>query len=103
MDEDQTLCRAWDLVTATSAAASASSPSRPGDLSPELSAAIIAQHHPDLQAQVRAAAFHCSIANESLNSPTCSWEVVRMAWKLAPIVSGEPHDRQAWHGLSRHP
>ena len=96
------LSRAWDLVTALSAASSASHLSRPGDLSPELSAAVIAYHHPDLQAQVRAAAFHCSVANGSLHSPTCRWEIVRMAWKHAPNPSDGSH-AHVWHGLSRHP
>ena len=79
VEDDQTLCRAWDLISAFTTASTASLQSRPGDFSPELSAAAIGHYHPDLLAQARAAALHCSFANSSLEYPACNWEIVRMA------------------------
>jgi hypothetical protein len=99
-EDDQTLGRAWNLATALSAASTAPLPSRPGELSPELSAAAIGLYHPTLQAQARSAALHCSLADGPLRSPACSWVSVPMAWKLAPSPSEGPHTH-LWHGLCR--
>ena len=101
VEDDQILCRAWDLTTALTAASTAALPSRPGDLSPEISSAVIGHYHPDLQAHARFAARHCSFANASLEYPTCNWEIVRMAWKLAPAPSERSHSHP-WHRLGRH-
>ena len=101
-EDDSTLNRAWDMVTALSAASTASSSTRSGDLSPELSAAIIAQQHPELQAQILAAAAHCDLANRSLGSPTCNWEQVRVAWKYAPNATGVPHAVHMWNSGPSH-
>ena len=100
IEDDQILCRAWDLTMALTAASAAALPSRPGDLSPELSSAVIGHYHPDLQARARSAALHCSYANSSLELPTCNWEPVPMAWKRAPRSSRSSSPHQ-WHGLKR--
>jgi hypothetical protein len=89
------------LTVAFSSAPTAALPSRPGDLSPELTSAVIGHYHPDLQSRARSAAIHCSVANSSLEHPTCNWEIVRMAWKLAPPLT-ENTPIHPWHGLSRH-
>ena len=98
VEEDPTLYRALEMVSAFEAARTASCRSRPGDLSPELTAVFIGLYLPDLQAHALRAAQHCSYANLSLESPFCDWEVVRMAWKLAPATS-EGSLPQTWHGL----
>ena len=101
VEDDQILCRAWDLTVALTAASTAALPPRPGDLSPELTSAVIGHAYPDLQSRARSAAIHCSYANSSLEQPTCNWEPAPMAWKLAPPPT-ESSPFHPWHGLSRH-
>jgi len=100
VEDDQILCRAWDLTMALTAASTAALPSRPGDLSPELSSVVIGHYHPDLQARARSAALHCSYANSSLELPMCNREPVPMAWTRAPRSSRSSSPHQ-WHGLKR--
>jgi hypothetical protein len=97
VEEDPTLGRAWGLATALGAASTACSFPQSEELSMELPAAIGALQHPALHAQVLSAAAHDSIAKSSLNSPTCNWELVRMAWKHAPNASGDPHALHLWY------
>jgi hypothetical protein len=99
VEDEQTLCRAWHIISAISTASSAGLPPRPGDLSPELSALIIGHYQPDIYPRALAASRHCALANSSLESPPCNWEIVRMAWKLAPAPT-ENAPSFPWHGLS---
>ena len=68
VEDEQTLCRAWHIISAFSTASTAGLPPRPGDLSPELSSVIIGHYQPDLYPRALAAAHHCALANSSLDS-----------------------------------
>ena len=100
VEDEQTLCRAWHIGSAISTANSAGLPPRPGDLSPELSAFIMGHYQPDLYPRALSAASHCALANSSIESPLCNWEIVRMAWKLAPAPT-EDSLPFPWHGLNQ--
>ena len=101
VEDEQTLCRAWHIISAFSTASTAALTPRPGDLSPELTSVIIDHYHPDLYPRAISAAHHCALANSSLESPTCNWETVRMAWKLAPTPTGNTPSHP-WQGLHHH-
>ena len=99
VEDEQTLCRAWHLVSALAAAATAGQPARPDELSPELTSVVIGHYHPDLYPRSIAAARHCALANSSLDTPSCNWEIVRMAWELAPAATDNASSHP-WHGLT---
>ena len=89
MEDVSSLSRAWDLVTALSAASNATGRTlHPGELTVTDTSALLSHLHPDLRVQLASAAEHCGIANASLSEPTCNWECVRMKWKRTPEIDG---------------
>ena len=82
------LSRAWELITALSAASNATRSLKPGEYSVRETSALLSAVHPDLQQQYAAGAQHCSIANVSLSEPTCNWPKVDMRVKRTPAIDG---------------
>ena len=82
------LSRAWELITALSAASNATRSLKPGEFSVRETSALLSAVHTDLQHQYAAGAQHCCIANISLSEPTCNWLKVDMRAKRTPAIDG---------------
>ena len=87
-EEYGSLSRAWNLITALSAASNASRSREPDELSIRETANLLSAARPDLHHQYMASARHCSIANISLDDPTCNWSQVAMRARRTPAIDG---------------